>query len=175
MNQVRLGLIIVLSILMPAMLIAAEHGGHKKMAGPGCHYCGMNLEKFSHSAIDITYDDESKTGLCSVHCLAIDLALNIDKAPVTLTVGDFNTKQKIDAHAAYWVLDEKNPGVMTGRAKWAFAQKTDAETFISKNGGTLISFEDAVEAAYMDMHKDTQMIRKKRKMRKSGKMMGHQM
>ncbi len=38
--------------------------------------------------------------------------------------------------------------------------------FIKENGGELITFEEAIKAAYEYMYQDTKMIRKKRKIMK---------
>jgi nitrous oxide reductase accessory protein NosL len=70
------------------------------------------------------------------------------------------------------VVGGSKPGVMTKRAKWAFENKTDAEKFITENGGTLATFDEAIKLAYEDMYQDTKMIREKRKMKKTG--MEHQ-
>ena len=75
-------------------------------------------------------------------------------------------KHLIDAEQAFWVIGGKIPGVMTKQAKWAFAQKEDAEKFIAVNGGTLANFDQAMKAAYEDMYADVKMIREKRKMMK---------
>lgn len=128
-----------------------------------CTYCGMDRGKFSHSRMYIKYDDGSSVGLCSLHCAAIDLAINIGKAPVEIKVSDFNTKELMDAERAHWVIGGDIQGVMTRRAKWAFAGKKDAESFVSAHRGTVVTFEDALRAAYEDMYEDTMMIRKKRK------------
>ena len=130
-----------------------------------CKYCGMSLEKFAHSRMLIAYDDNTKNGVCSLHCAAVDLAVNLDKAPKSIQVGDYNTKKLIDAEQASWVIGGSKPGVMTKRGKWAFEKKADAETFIKDNGGTAASFNDAIKAAYEDIYADTQMIREKRKMK----------
>ena len=133
---------------------------------PSCKYCGMDREKFAHSRIYIEYDDGTTEGTCSVHCAAIDLALNIDKTPKAIWVGDYNTKKLIDAEKAFWVIGGSKTGVMTKRAKWAFGKKEDAEKFISENGGNLAVFDEALKSAYEDMYQDTKMIREKRKMKK---------
>ena len=82
----------------------------------------------------VVYDDGTEVGVCSLHCAAIDLAINIDKTPKTIYVGDFNTKKLIDAEQAFWVIGGNKPGVMTKRAKWAFEKKADAEAFIRRKG-----------------------------------------
>ena len=129
-----------------------------------CSYCGMDRAKFAHSRVYIEYDDGSSFGACSLHCAAIDMAVNIDKAPVTIGVGDYGTRKLIDAEKAAWVLGGKKMGVMTGRAKWAFENNADAEAFIAENGGEMSTFEEALGATYADMYRDTRMIREKRKM-----------
>ncbi|GAB4295944.1 MAG: nitrous oxide reductase accessory protein NosL [Desulfuromonadia bacterium] len=146
---------------------SAPSGGKGDIAEfASCKYCGMDREKFAHSRIMVEYDDGTKMGTCSIHCLAVDLANNLDKTPKSIMVGDYNTKKLIDAEKAYWVIGGDKQGVMTMRAKWAFAKKGDAEAFIKANKGKLATFEEAMKASYEDMYKDTKMIRDKRKSKK---------
>jgi copper chaperone NosL len=133
---------------------------------PACKYCGMNREKFAHSRMLIEYTDGTVVATCSIHCAAVDLALNIDKTPKSVMVGDYNTKTLMDAEKATWVIGGSKMGVMTRNAKWAFLQKGDAERYIAQNGGKLATYDDAMKAAYEDMYADTKMIRDKRKMMK---------
>jgi len=135
-------------------------------AHPNCIYCGMNRVQFAHSRMLIEYDDNTTAAFCSVHCAAVDLSLKIDKTPKSIMVGDYATKELIDAEKAYWVLGGGKMGVMSKRAKWAFATKEGADSFISGNGGNLVSFDDALKASYEDMNADTKMIREKRKMKR---------
>jgi nitrous oxide reductase accessory protein NosL len=130
---------------------------------PTCKYCGMDRKMFAHSRMLLIYEDGSELGTCSLHCVAVDLALNIDKMPKTIQVGDYNTKNLIDAENAIWVIGGDMPGVMSKRAKWAFEKKADAEAFIKQNKGTLADFETAIKTSYEDMYTDTQTIREKRK------------
>jgi len=133
---------------------------------PACKYCGMDRQKFAHSRFFVENEDGSTEGTCSIHCTAIDFALNIDKTPKLMQVGDYNTRALIDAEKAYWVLGGNKPGVMTKRGKWAFAKKEDSEKFMAVNGGGAITFEQAFKAAYEDMYADTKMIQDRRKMRR---------
>lgn len=136
---------------------------------PACKYCGMDRHKFSHSRMFIQYDDGSVLGTCSIHCAAVDLALNIDKTPNTIRVGDYNTKALIDAEKAFWVIVPDTPGVMTKRAKWAFADQKAADAFIKANHGTRVTFDEAMKATYEDMYDDSKMIRDRRKMKRMKK------
>lgn len=133
---------------------------------PSCKYCGMDREKFGHSRVLVEYEDGTSVGTCSLHCIAVELAIHIDKTPKTILVGDHNSKTLIDAEKAFWIIGGNKMGVMTKRAKWAFGKKEDAEKFKSENGGDLASFEQAFKASYEDMYADTKMIRERRKMRK---------
>ena len=78
-----------------------------------CKYCGMDRKTFAHSRMLVTYEDGSSMGTCSLHCTAIELALNIDKTPKSIEVGDFKTKKLIDAEKASWVIGGSKTGVMT--------------------------------------------------------------
>jgi nitrous oxide reductase accessory protein NosL len=133
---------------------------------PSCKYCGMNRETFAHSRMRIEYNDGTKEGTCSLHCAALDFALNLDKTPKAIQVGDYGTKGLIDAETAFWVIGGSKPGVMTKNAKWAFASKTDAEKYQREYGGRIAGFDEALEAAYKDLAEDTKMIRERRQMRK---------
>jgi copper chaperone NosL len=133
---------------------------------PSCKHCGMDREKFSHSRMLIEYEDGSSTGLCSLHCAAVELALNIDRMPRVVMVADYSTRTLIDAEKAAWVVGGSKPGVMTRTPKWAFEKKTGADAFIKENGGEPTSFDGAVKTAYADMYEDVKMIRDKRRMMK---------
>ena len=134
-------------------------------AHSSCSYCGMDRQKYAHSRVFIEFDDGYTLGTCSIHCAAVDLAVHIDKTPVKIQVGDYGTKELIDAETAFWVIGGNNMGVMTTRAKWAFGTKESAAAYIQANGGSPAEFDAVMEAAYEDMYKDTKMIREKRKMK----------
>ena len=157
-----LSALILFSFGFPFLLSAQED----VQKHPSCKFCGMDRAKFAHSRFYVAYEDGSTQGTCSIHCAAIDFALNIDKTPKTMQVGDFYTKKLVDAEKAFWVLGGNKPGVMTKRAKWAFAGNKDAERFMKENGGSAISFDQAFKAAFEDMYEDTKMIQERRKMRR---------
>jgi copper chaperone NosL len=163
MKRAILSLVFTALFLSIAGILLAQEDVQKI---PVCVHCGMDRAKFAHSRMYVSYDDGTTVGTCSIHCLAIDLAVNIDKTPLSIQVGDFNSGDLIDAEMAFWVIDDKKPGVMTKQAKWAFGQRDAAEKFISSNGGLLVNFDDAMNATYDSMYTDIKMIREKRKMMK---------
>jgi nitrous oxide reductase accessory protein NosL len=147
------------------LLVTGLFAGNDIEANKSCAYCGMDRGMFSHSRMLIEYDDGTIAATCSIHCSAVDLALNIDNTPKAIRVADYNSKELIDAEKAFWTMGGSKQGVMTKRAKWAFGSKENADAFMKANGGTLISFDQAMKASYEDMYGDTKMIREKRKMR----------
>lgn len=154
---------LIFIFFLAGTLIAAQQD---QLDHPSCSYCGMHRVKFAHSRMLIEYEDGGSVGTCSIHCTAIEFANAIDRMPTAIKVGDINSKQLIDAESAVWVLGGNRQGVMTKRAKWAFADKSSAEAFIAEHGGERVDFEQAMSAAYEDMYKDTQMIRTKRAAKK---------
>jgi len=167
MKKVELFFVVVVFGLLTMLAFAQAQEDVQKHAS--CKYCGMNRGMFAHSRMLIEYDDGSAVGTCSIHCVAVDLALNVDKTPKGIMVGDYGTKNLVDAEKAIWVIGGNKPGVMTKRAKWAFEKKEDAEMFIKADGGATATFDEAMKAAYEDMYSDTKMIRDRRKMKKMQK------
>lgn len=165
MPQIFALLLTVLLFVSPTFAAAPEDA-HQH---PSCAYCGMDRAKFAHSRILISYEDGTEVGTCSLRCAAVELALDIDRMPTKIQVGDYNSHELIDAESAFWVLGGKVKGVMTSRGKWAFATEAAANAFIAENGGERIPFEEAIKAAYVDMYQDTRMIRKNRKMKMQNK------
>jgi nitrous oxide reductase accessory protein NosL len=160
-------LVLAALLLVAGAALAMQHG----MAHGGarnCMYCGMDLAKFAHSRMTIAYDDGSAIETCSLHCAAVDLAINIDKTPASISVGDMDTREAIDAETASWVIGGSKMGVMTANAKWAFLTGDAADSFVGKFGGRRATFDEAVEQAYLDMYRDTKTIREKRKMMRQG-------
>lgn len=164
MRRIWTGLLAALLVLTGTLACAQVAADIQKY--PDCKYCGMDRQKFNHSRMLLEYTDGSGLGTCSIHCAAVDLAQNIDKTPKAIQVADYGAKNLIDAEKAYWVIGGTKPGVMTKRAKWAFADQKAAAAFIKENEGKPASFDEAMKATYEDMHADTKMIREKRAKRK---------
>lgn len=159
-------LLLVLGFFLAIAPVALAAPAADVVQSPSCRYCGMDREKFSHSRMFITYEDGSTAAICSLHCAAVELANTIDKIPAMVSVADYDSKELVDAEKAIWVLGGNKKGVMTGKAKWAFASKESAERFINSNGGGIVTFDEAIKAAYDDMYQDTKMIREFRKMKR---------
>ncbi len=162
MKRSTLHLVLIAFILAIAGIVQAQDDIQKS---PSCMHCGMDRAAFAHSRMVVAYDDGTTVGTCSIHCLAIDLIINMGKTPSSIKVGDFNSKELIDAEKAFWVIGGKKPGVMSKQGKWAFAKKEDAEAFVKDNGGNMATFDDAMKASFEGMYADVKMIREKRQMK----------
>jgi nitrous oxide reductase accessory protein NosL len=121
---------------------------------PGCKYCGMNRDNFAYSRMLLEYEDGTQVGVCSLNCAAIDYVRDIDNAPRSIKVGDYKTKELVEAEQAYWVLGGDERGVMSERAKWAFKDERDARAYIKEHGGEQASFDTVMRASFEDILKD---------------------
>jgi nitrous oxide reductase accessory protein NosL len=99
----------------------------------------------------IEYADNSVVGLCSLHCVAVDLAGHPEKSVKSLKVADYRTKELIDAKTAIWVIGGAQKGVMTFVPKWAFSKNEDAQAFVQENGGEITTFDAALKAANAEL------------------------
>ncbi|BDU77328.1 nitrous oxide reductase accessory protein NosL [Mesoterricola sediminis] len=137
---------------------------------PRCGFCGMDRTRFSATRMLVVYADGHTEGTCSLHCAALGLALNLDREPARLWVGDqgagTDPRPLLDAEQATFLLGSRLPGVMTAVSKAAFASRDAALRAQAAQGGELATFEQALQAAYADMAKDVARIRKMRAERK---------
>ena len=129
---------------------------------PKCPLCGMDRHNYTHSRMLLEYHDGSTLGTCSIHCTAMELAVNHTKMVTEFYAADYNTGQLIDGKKAFWVIGGTLSGVMTSRAKWAFEKRSEAEIFTRKYGGQISTFDDAMKATFQDMYEDLKVIRQKR-------------
>lgn len=132
---------------------------------PRCPYCGMMRQMFSHSRHLIVYGNDTVDGTCSLHCAAISLSLNMDQGPVKIYAGDAGAEGDMkplgDALAMTYVVDPDKMGTMTAVSKFAFTDAEKAKAAAGPNA-KLVTFDEALTMAYVDMAKDTIAIRKRR-------------
>ncbi|MCU0836193.1 MAG: nitrous oxide reductase accessory protein NosL [Chromatiaceae bacterium] len=133
---------------------------------PKCPYCGMDRTEYHHSRHLVHYDDDLVDGTCSIHCLAISLALNLDRGPKAIYAADFGAeggvKPLILVDNAVYLMGSALKGVMTANSKKAFVSEAAAKAAQDEHGGTLGGFDEALRQAYLGMAQDTMMIRRNR-------------
>lgn len=133
---------------------------------PKCPYCGMARRQFSHTRMLVHYADDVADGTCSLHCAAISLAVNVDREPKAIYVGDnavaAEVKPLVEVGQASFLVGSSLKGVMTKRSKMAYGTAEAAKAAQAANGGELVGFDAALLAAYTDMAGDVAVIRKNR-------------
>jgi len=126
-----------------------------------CPKCGMTLPMFyktNHAA----HVDGKAEQYCSIHCLAETME---DGGKVTdLKVVDNTTLKFIDATKASYVFGSSKPGTMSMTSKYAFANKSDAESFAKEFGGKVMNFEDTLASVKSTLAKESAMVQKKQAM-----------
>ncbi|MBU1665864.1 MAG: nitrous oxide reductase accessory protein NosL [Gammaproteobacteria bacterium] len=137
---------------------------------PKCPYCGMDRAQFHHARHLVQYADDLVDGTCSIHCLSISLAINLDREPKAIYAPDNASseavKPLINVDQASYLIGGKLPGVMTHRGKTAYGSKEAALAAKEIHNGEIGDFAAALTASYADLAKDTLMIRKKREERR---------
>lgn len=126
-----------------------------------CPICGMNLKTFYKTSHTSKLQNGTKRQYCSIRCLAIDMQeykINLN----SVTVIDAKTQKLINAKNAFYVIGSKVKGTMTKKSKLAFAVKTDAQEFMKKYKGNIITFDTALKSAQKSLKSDIAMINKKK-------------
>ncbi len=133
---------------------------------PACPHCGMDRNMWNHSRHLVHYDDDLAVGTCSIHCLAVNLSLNLDRGIKAIYAADFGADGKpktlVNVDKASYLIGSKLKGTMTQESKMAFSSPDQAKAIQTEQGGELGSFEDALRKTYLGMAEDTIMIRKRR-------------
>ena len=137
---------------------------------PKCPYCGMDRRQFHHSRMLIQYGNDVPDAVCSIHCAAISLSLNIDAEPKAIWVADNaangEPKPLVDVDKASFVIGGSTMGVMTLRSKVAYGSEAAAKAAQATQGGVVGDFNAALLAAYTDMSGDVARIRLNREQRR---------
>lgn len=134
-----------------------------------CPECGMTLSIFYKTNHAAHVNGKTKQ-YCSIHCLVEDIKKGSRLEEIKVV--DTNSLKFIDATKAFYVVGSKKKGTMSTVSKYAFSKKKDANLFAEENGGQVVDFKGALEAAKADFSKDTDMIFKKQKMMtEQGKML----
>lgn len=124
----------------------------------------MDRQQYAYSRMLIEYQ-EGPVGTCSIHCAAVDIAVNRQKTVRGIFAADYAGRQLIPATTAFWVIGGDRSGVMTNRAKWAFRNEKDAAAYLRDHGGKPASFDDAMKATFEDMYADITSVRERAKKR----------
>jgi len=135
-----------------------------------CPYCGMDRKEHHRTRMLVQYSDDLVDGVCSIHCLALSLSLNIDREPKAILGPDYaapaEPRPLLPVDGLSYLIGADLKHAMTKRSKHSFATVALAQEFQAKHGGTLGNFNDALRETYLDMAGDVAMIRKNREERR---------
>lgn len=145
------GIVIGISAVMLAVLFAVAAFAQTDIEQfRECGQCGMDRKAYGYSRMLVEHKDGRQAGTCSLHCMVAELDSSKGEKIVSLKVADRDSRTLIDAEKAVWVLGGKKRGVMTMRAKWAFASREAAQKFVDSHGGVLAEWKEALAAAVED-------------------------
>lgn len=137
---------------------------------PKCPYCGMDRKEHHRARMLVQYADDLSDGVCSIHCLALSLGVNIDREPKNIWGPDYGStvepRPLVPVDNLVYLIGADLKHAMTKRSKHSFASLSTAREFQAKHGGALGNFNDALRESYLDMASDVGMIRKNREERR---------
>ena len=137
---------------------------------PKCPYCGMDRREHHTTRMLVQYSDDLSDGVCSIHCLALSLALNIDREPKHIWGPDYaagsEPRPLLEVEQLHYLIGAKLPHAMTARSKHSFATVAQLLETQTRHGGEQADFGAALEATYLDMSKDVARIRQRREERR---------
>ncbi|QFY43082.1 twin-arginine translocation pathway signal protein [Candidatus Methylospira mobilis] len=137
---------------------------------PMCPYCGMD-RRFNHSSrMLIHYGNDLPDPLCSIHCAAISLALNLALDPKVIYAGDnapdVDPKPLVEVGKATFLVGSDLPGVMTWNSKVAYGNAEAAAAAQKIHGGQLADFQQTLRISFTDLADDVDKMRKNREERR---------
>lgn len=135
-----------------------------------CPYCGMDRKEHNKTRMLVQYSDDLADGVCSIHCLALSLSLNIDREPKGIWGPDFGStvepRPLLPVDNLTYLIGADLKHAMTKKSKHSFASADVAKEFQAKHGGTLGNFNEALRESYLGMADDVAQIRKNREERR---------
>ena len=137
---------------------------------PTCPYCGMD-RRYNHRArMLIHYANDLPDPLCSMHCAAISLAINLALDPKAIWVGDNASDDEprplVEVGQATFLVGSDLPGVMTWNSKHAYGTHAAAEAARREHGGELMDFRAAMRSGFTDLADDLERMRGAREERR---------
>lgn len=148
---------VVFIILWIYFLLGIPFNIYAKEEPRWCPLCGMDLKMYHQTSNRLTFSDKSDVQTCSIFCAA----QFYEKRPTEIErweVVDYETKKWIDAKKAHWLIGSDIPGVMTAVGKIAFLSPDDAKKYQKNHGGSIGTFDDALNRTLSDMGSDRKMI-----------------
>ena len=117
----------------------------------------MNLKMYHQTNNRLSFFDKTQAQTCSIFCAAQIYEKRLTEIDRWEAV-DYETKIFIDAKKAHWLIGSDIPGVMTTVSKIALSSLEDTQKCLKSHGGTIGTFDDALNRTLSDMGSDRKMI-----------------
>ncbi len=121
---------------------------------PRCVICNMDRRQFHFSRHLLLYADGHAEGTCSINCASEAMLCGRQRGFKAIYAADFGAaaepKPLVEALSATYLIGSSLRAVMSSVSKYAFAQRSAAETIMLDAGGQLASFEQAIAASLND-------------------------
>lgn len=119
-----------------------------------CPKCRMTLP-LSYKTDHIAHINAKSKEYCSINCLAKTI---IDGGKVTsIKVIDNSTMKFIDVIKAWYVVGSTKADTQSMSSKYAFGKKYDAQKFVKKFGGKIMTFSAVLASVKSTEEKETEM------------------
>jgi len=104
----------------------------------------MDLEKYRRTQYEILWKDGTTSKTCGVQCGLTRQLLHIDRFR-SATARDYGSGEILDAQTGFYVFGSRTvPDMAPGFI--AFRDRSRAEAFREETGGTVLDFEEALNA-----------------------------
>lgn len=109
-----------------------------------CRVCGMWIDQYQHTAVELVYIDGKVEHTCGVACMLRIVSEQGPSSFRSIRITDWNSKEAFDAASAWYsVGSAKIPDMLPNYI--AFSDRQVAEAFSEKEGGRIIDFTEALE------------------------------
>ncbi len=138
----------------------------QKSAKHWCPVCGLSIKdnyKTSYTA-NLKVNGTLRQ-YCSIHCMVQDMT-EYGLETKSIQVLDMTTEKYIDVQKAFYVVGSDIYGTNSKISKLAFKDKIEAQNFVNKYGGKVVSYETALASAKESFEADKKFF-KKIKMKKN--------
>jgi nitrous oxide reductase accessory protein NosL len=126
-----------------------------------CPVCGMSLKMFYKTSHAVQLHNHEEKQYCSMRCLVVDMEKhNIDMKDIEVV--DVKSEKFINASTAFYVVGSSVKGTMSRVSKLAFKKREDAQMFVKKHGGKVMTFQEALSLAKKSLSSDIAMVNKKK-------------
>lgn len=133
-----------LLMTLATVVVAAEPSDFHVTPGLGCEVCGMYIQEFRKTAVEIVFNDDRREYFCGIACALrrINECLGMPQVKSALA-SDWNTQAGIPLEKAVLVVDsDQTPDMIPNFI--AFGSKTEADAFCKDHGGQIIALERAL-------------------------------